>query len=221
MQFPFFRARLRRLAVPALVAGAALPASPAAAQDWLQHPSGDIRSYHLDWLAVCEEGGAGECRAVYSAPDIGSDAAFDRRLALRYDEAAGVWTPEVMDRGMPAGSLAELAFAFDEDEPIVVPSGAFAPILPDTGTAGSAGETAADADFSVEDGGAAPEAEAVVLTDPAYADILLAEMRAGRRLLVTYQPPGGGDGEADLSLFGLTAAMAAIEAHVAGRDDDA
>ena len=215
---------------------------PAAAQDWFDHSSGELRSYHLDWLAACADGGDGACRVVYAAPDIGSEAPFDRRLTLRYDEQAGLWTPEVMDRGMVPGALDEIAFAFDEDTPIPVPldviasaADAPAPIFgpaveglaaESTGVEGpAAGISAEDVpsgDWPIQSPpGTDAAAQTVIVANPAYRDILLAEMRAGRRLLVTYAPAGEGDGEADLSLVGLTAAMAAVEAHVAERDDDA
>lgn len=218
MRFSLPCAPSRRRAALTLALAPALVALPATGQDWLQHPSGDIRSYHLDWLAVCEEGGAGDCRAVYAAPDIGSDAAFDRRLTLRYDETAGLWTPEIMDRGMPAETLTEIAFAFDEDAPTVVPSSAFVPQPVD-----AAGAVEEDTASDAADGGDVPApaaSDTAIIVDPAYRDILLAEMRAGRRLMVTYQPVGAGDGEAELSLFGLRAAMAAVEARVAERDEE-
>lgn len=176
--------------------GAAL-ALPAGAQDWFQHPSGDLRAYHLDWLAVCAEDGDGPCRVVYSAADIGSGAAFDRRLTVRYDGAAGTWTPEVMDRGMPESELSRITFAFGEGEPVDVPPLAVAPGEAETENV----------------------AETFTVSDPALADILVAEMRAGRRLLVTYEPGGTGDAEADFSLMGVTDAMDAVEAHVAARGD--
>ena len=186
---------LPRAALPlAVLAVAAIP-RPAGAQDWFQHPFGELRGYHLDWLAVCAEKGDGPCRVVYSAADIGSGAAFDRRLTVRYDDAAGTWTPEVMDRGMPERELSRITFAFGEGEPIDVP-----PLAVTPGEAG--GEDVA---------------ETVTVSDPALADILVAEMRAGRRLLVTYEPAGTGDAEADFSLMGVRDAMDAVEAHVAKR----
>ena len=204
---------------------AALAAGPVAAQDWFEHRSGELRSYHLDWLAACADGGEGACRVVYAAPDIGSEAPFDRRLTLRFDEAEALWTPEVMDRGMPVDALEEVAFAFDEDTPVAIPLDALA-----AGAQAAPAPASADG-VSAEDvpGGDWPiqappgtdvAAETVVVSDPAYRDILLAEMRAGRRLRVTYAPTGTGDGEADLSLFGLTAAMAAVEALIEERDED-
>ena len=188
---------LPRAALPLAVLAAASAAPPAGAQDWFRHPFGELRAYHLDWLAACAEDGDGACRVVYSAADIGSGAAFDRRLTLRYDEASGTWTPEVMDRGMPERELSRITFAFGEGEPIEVPPEA---VLPGEATTSDVAET-------------------FMLSDPALADILVAEMRAGRRLLVTYEPTGTGDAEADFSLIGVVAAMDAVEAHVAGRGD--
>lgn len=189
---PIARTRTR-ISLIAL-AGAAL-AAPAGAQDWFKHPFGELRSYHLDWLAICAEDGAGSCRVVYSAADIGSGAAFDRRLTLRYDEAAETWTPEVMDRGMPSGELSQLAFSFDGDDAVYVPTGAYV-----------AGEA-----------GAADVAETVTVTDADLIADIVAEMRAGKALAVTYFPKGTGDGSAEFSLRGVRDAQAAVEAHVAKR----
>ena len=196
----------RTRAAPLLLAlaGSAL-AAPAGAQDWFEHPFGELRSYHLDWLAICADTGAGPCRVVYSAADIGSGAAFDRRLTLRYDEAAGTWMPEVMDRGMPESGLRRLAFVFDGDTTVLALPTAYMP--GEAGTADALGRTA-------------EVAETVSITDPDLAARLNDEMRAGRTLAVRYLPLGTGDGVAEFSLRGVRAAQAAVESHVAKRKGD-
>lgn len=40
----------------------ALWASAAFSGDWFVHKYGELRSYHGDWLAICENVGKGDCR---------------------------------------------------------------------------------------------------------------------------------------------------------------
>jgi len=173
-----------------------LLAAPASAQDWFLHEHGDLRAYHGDWLAICEDAGAGPCRVVQSSADPGSDAYFDMRLAAHRLDDSPDWAIEVMDRGMPAGALTELRLSFD-------------------GVAATVPVTA----WTVGDIASPMAADTVTIRDQDLALDLVARMKAGNRMRVTYAPRGEGDGRADFPLRGVTAAMNAIEARVLARQE--
>ena len=173
-----------------------LLAMPASAQDWFLHDYGELRAYHGDWLAVCDDGGDGPCRVVQTGVDPGSNAFFDQRLAAHRIDASPDWAIEVMDRGMPAAALTELRFRFDGQEVTVPPS------------AWSAG--------GIDSGSAS---DTVTIRDPDLAYALVARMKAGNRVSVTYAPTGEGDGSASFPLRGVTAAMNAAEARVLARQE--
>jgi len=170
-------------------------AAPAIAGDWFQHKFGELRSYHDDWLAVCNDSGAGPCRAVQTAADPGSAAYFDQRLALHRIDGTPDWAVEIMDRGMP-DTIDSLRLTFD-GVATDVPAGAW-----------KKGELVF-----------ANVAETVTITDPAVADDIMAQMKAGNRLTIAYTPQGSGDGSAEFSLRGITAAANAIEARVLARQE--
>ncbi|TDK48024.1 hypothetical protein [Antarcticimicrobium luteum] len=173
-----------------------LLAAPAGAQDWFLHEYGELRAYHGDWLAVCDEAGAGPCRVVQTGTDPGSDAYFDLRLAAQRIDNSPDWAIEVMDRNMPAQGLTELTLSFD-GVAVAVPQGAW---------------TAGDM--------LSPNAsDTVTIRDPDLALDLVARMKAGNRVTVTYAPLGEGDGRASFPLRGVTAAMNAIEARVLARQE--
>lgn len=44
-------------------------ATGAYADPWIMHPFGELRSYHGDWLAVCDDLGKGPCRLVHLGQD--------------------------------------------------------------------------------------------------------------------------------------------------------
>jgi invasion protein IalB len=177
-----------RIAV-ALLAGVLL-AAPAAARDgvWFSHRFGELRAYFGDWLAVCANDGMGPCRAVQIVLEGDETRVGPSRLALlRGDD--GDYAIAVFDQGMPSAGLAPVAFVFDG-----------VPVTLDA------------ADWQPGEPGFPNALESLAITDPAVTADLLARMRAGNRLTVRYT-----GGEAAFSLRGVTAALAAIEAHVAGR----
>ncbi|MDF1717301.1 MAG: hypothetical protein P1U75_11620 [Antarcticimicrobium sp.] len=173
-----------------------LLAAPASAQDWFLHDYGELRAFHGDWLAVCDGAGAGPCRVVQTGVDPGSNAFFDLRLAAHRIDDSPDWAIEVMDRGMPASALTELRFSFDGDE-VAVPRSAW--------TAGDMHSSNA--------------VDTVTIRDPDLAYELVARMKAGNRVIVTYAPMGEGDGRAGFPLRGVTAAMNAVEARVVVRQE--
>ena len=179
-----------------VVLGAVWLIAPAQAQEWFTHSSGELRAYHGDWLAVCEDGGAGPCRAVTTAVDPGSSAFFDLRLAIHRIDASPDWQVEVMDRGMPAAGLSALSVSVD-GEVVVIPSGAWEP-----------------GDFEGFNA-----VDTAVIRDADLAGGLVARMKPGRQAVMVYRPLGEGDGEAVFSLRGITAAANAIEARVLARQE--
>lgn len=162
-------------------------ASPLAADDWYTHPFGELRANFSDWIAVCADDGAGPCRVVHSGRDDGSDAVFDYRLTLGYNDLTDHWVVEVMDRGMEH-ALNHVRLDFD---------GQWIDLAPG---AWKAGETAT-----------ANVAETFTILDPALSDHLIEMMKAGNVLTVTYRPISK-DGTAQFSLRGVTAAIDAVEA---------
>ena len=172
-------------------------ASAALAQSgWFQHEFGELRSYHTDWMAVCADSGAGQCRILRADIDPGSNAFFDLRLALYRIDGSPDWVLEVMDRNMPATDVQELIFDFGSSE-IVVPAAEI-----------SAGD--------YEYGGAV---DSVHLRNPQIVADILAKMKAGRFVTVRYTPEGGGDGEAEFSLRGVQSAVRAVQARVLPRQE--
>lgn len=169
-----------------------LAAGSASADEWFRHRFGELRAYFSDWLAVCANEGEGPCRAVQSAADPGSDAAFDRRLTLHRIPDSSDWAIEVMDRGLPGTVLQTLVFTFDS-EPV--------DIDPVHWRAG--GLDAINA------------AETIIMTEPEVTADLVERMRKGNRLVVSYTPVGEGNGQAAFSLRGVTAATRAIGERVA------
>lgn len=83
-------------AVLSLTGGAAV----AKDGQWFQHPFGELRMYHGDFLNVCQDSGAGDCRTVNYNIE-GYDTFFGTsRLALhRYP--AGGYGIEIYDRRLP------------------------------------------------------------------------------------------------------------------------
>ncbi|MDX2484160.1 MAG: hypothetical protein QNK42_10940 [Pseudodonghicola sp.] len=173
-----------------------LLAAPASAQDWFLHDYGELRAYHGDWLAVCDDGGDGPCRVVQTGVDPGSNAYFDQRLAAHRIDNSPDWAIEVMDRGMPAAALTELRFRFDGQQVTVPP-----------------------ASWTLGDMLSPNASDMVTIRDPDLAYALVARMKAGNRVTVTYAPKGEGDGSASFHLRGVTAAMNAAETRVLARQE--
>ncbi len=164
----------------------ALSATPIAAQEWFVHPFGELRAYHQDWLAVCQDEGAGPCRIVRAQPDANSSSAFDQRMSVH--RGADGWWIEVMDRGMVGEEVTSLTFKF-----------------------GSKSITVPAEEWSVGERGARNVTETLTLNDAQATQRILERMRAGLELDVLYAPSGNGDGRATFPLRGVVAAMGAIE----------
>ncbi|MEL6607485.1 MAG: hypothetical protein AAFO58_00745 [Pseudomonadota bacterium] len=160
--------------------------SAAVAGEWFLHPFGELRAYHDDWLAVCDDDGRGACRVVRAQADSGSGAFFDARLSLHRGD--GGWWIEVMDRGMPEQALTALSFDFGAGRVVALAPG----------------------DWFLGELRYANVAETVTVTDPAIVEDLIARLQAGRVVLLRYAPVGAGAVEA-FPLRGITAAMAAVE----------
>ncbi|MEM9854705.1 MAG: hypothetical protein AAF841_09675 [Pseudomonadota bacterium] len=173
----------------------ALTSAPLAASDWFQHPFGELRAFHQDWLVVCAEKGRGACRAVRAQAAPGSDAFFDQRVSLKRGDTG--WHIELMQRDMPERDLERVTFRFAREE-IALQAGAWVP-----------GERAVR-----------NVAETITLTEGANVDAIIDAMRAGRFLEIGYEARSGAarwEARARVPLRGLSAAMAAIETHLEAR----
>jgi invasion protein IalB len=172
-----------------------LATSPAVlAQEWFLHSFGELRAYHGDWLAVCEDEGAGACRMVQTGKDTGSDAYFDNRIALHRIDGTPDWAVVLMDRGMPAESLSSVWVVIDGvrvDIPL----------------------------WTVGELDQANVAETITLTDATLTARIVEAMKAGNRMVFHYAPVGTGDGMSRYSLRGVTAAAQSIEARVLARQE--
>lgn len=96
------------------VTALSLAGGAAAAKDgqWFEHPFGELRMYHGDWLNVCQDSGAGDCRTVNYTIE-GFDTFFGTsRLALhRY--ADGGYGIEIYDRRLPMDPAGPFALSVD------------------------------------------------------------------------------------------------------------
>jgi len=174
-----------------IVAGVlvALSAAPALAKDWFLHPYGELRAYHGDWLAVCEEGGEGACRAVQILLEPGETRVGPARLALERKDA-GHFDVVFHHQALFAGVRGPLVLDID-GEALTLSPGQWAP--------GEPGRPNVIAAFHI--------------ADVELAKDLVARMKAGARLTLRHDA-----GEAQFSLRGVTAALAAIEAQAASRN---
>lgn len=169
-----------------LLAALAVLSLSTRAGDWFNHPFGEIRAYHGDWLVVCEESGMGPCRAVQTLLEPGETRVGPTRMALERQASGDYWI-SVFDMGLPVEALDPLIFDFD-GEGRLISSDDWAP--------GEPGRPKVLFSFNI--------------TDPTLSAELIERMRAGRQLVIRY--PGG---EAPFSLRGVTAALTAIERHLA------
>jgi invasion protein IalB len=180
------KSTVRRLCVAASFLVTALAVAPALAQGWFQHPFGELRAYHGDWLAVCDNAGDGPCRAVQIMLEPGETRVGPARLALeRHDGGlfAIVFHHHALIEGVP--------------DPLVLSiDGEALTLAPDQWAAGEPGLPNVIAAFHI--------------VDAALAEMLVARMKAGWRLTLSHDA-----GEARFSLRGLTAALAAIETQAA------
>lgn len=171
--------------VLAVLTGAFLAGS-VGADTWIKHPFGEERRYLKDWLAVCDNDGAGPCRVV-QIPPADEDLRNDQRLAL--NAIGGGWEVSVFDRDMPEDRLHSLVFTVDDLFGVQ--------LYPRAWRQGEGDVSNISDTVTVEPG-------SVTLA-------LIASLRAGDRVVVTYGPKGFGDGIATFSLRGLTAAMLAVD----------
>ncbi len=189
--------QLRQFVLGAAIVGALGAASAAQAGEWFQHKFGEMRSFHGDWLAVCDAQGEGQCRMVRAEADPGSDAFFDMRLAVLRVDGTPDWAIEVMDRGLPAEAVTDLRFVFDDGQSITVPGSSMKP-----GTYDSVGAS-----------------DTLTITDPNLVQSLLDHMIAGNHVQVHYAPEGSGNGTARFPLGGVTSAVNAIQSIVLPRQE--
>ena len=167
-------------------------ASPASAAPWFLHSFGELRSYHGDWLDVCDDAGKGACRAVQTVLRKDGPTFFgESRLTLRAQD--GGFAIEVYDAGLPDGIGATVVFDFGREQ------------VPVTGW--KVGEAAFD-----------NVAETIAITDPAVVTPLMALIRAQRWLTVRYDLPDGTVGTARFSLRGSTAALDALTRQIARQE---
>lgn len=165
-----------------LAAALALGALPAGAGPWFAHPFGELRAYHGDWLAVCNDLGQGPCRAVQTPLEPGETRVGMARLALERGPDGGM-TITLSDLAMPEAGPATPRLFVDGRE-AALPAGSWAPGEP----------------------GLPGVLHSMAITDPALVADLLAQMKAGRWLELRHE-----GGAVTFSLRGVTAALAAIE----------
>lgn len=164
-------------------------ATPLAAGPWFHHEFGELRSYHKDWLNVCDSSGTGPCRAVqYKLRGDGDTFFGESRLALMHLGGTD-FVIEVYDRGLNPLPEGDLVFDFGSEKVVLAPTKWHA-------------------------GGAdlVNVAETVAVTDTVEAAKLVELIRKKSRLTVTFVVEDAPIAQADFSLRGSAAALAAIEA---------
>lgn len=163
-------------------------AAPAQAQNWFTHPFGELRAYHGDWLAVCDEFGSGPCRMI----GYEQSRRAESQVRLYRSSDSMDWTLVYFDRGLPERTLETISFGIDRTW-INIPAGTWTP---------------GDRDIT-------NLLETVTIADPALTRTLLGHIRAGRWLTVRYTTTSGDTIERRYSLRGTTAASDAIEIELA------
>lgn len=159
------------------------------ADSWFQHEFGELRAYHKDWLNVCDENGAGLCRAVHYKLRGDGDTFFgESRLALMH-RGGSEFVIEIYDQGLTPLPDGDLVFDFGSEKVVLAPTKWHA-------------------------GGAdlVNVAETVAVTDAEVAAKLVELIRKKTRLDVTFVVEEAPIAEATFSLRGSAAALAAIEA---------
>lgn len=187
--------RLESVMRVGLVIAAALMTTGANAADgqWFESKFGEQRAYFQDWLAVCDDSGAGQCRLVQEAASDAPDSSF-YRVAILLLEADRRWVMEISSRYMPADQLSNVSFIIDGNV-IGSPEGS----------------------WKVGSNEAANLAETITVTDPEMMETLLTGMRDGASMQINYLPPANGSGVVTVSLRGVTAGTEAILANYAAR----
>ncbi len=156
------------------------------AEPWFLHHFGELRAYHGDWLAVCEDSGRGKYRTVQIVlrPGTTETRCGQSHLVLRRI-SNGDYTIDVYDEGMPSREIGPIVFTFDRTR---------IELKPTQWRSGSAAYKS--------------HAENITITDPVLSRDFLRRIKAGRWLTVSYK---GGD--ATFSLRGATGSLSAIETH--------
>ena len=160
--------------------------------EWFLHEFGELRSYHGDWLAVCDERGDGPCRLVQYKLEEGGDPFFGQsRMSVDQtdvDGQAGLIL-DFFDRGAP-----------DEPQgPVTLEAGPVSWVL----------MPGRDVTKAFTPGGGTV-AESFQVRKPVLVDEIVEQMRKGRWLRVGY-PNGGQRKRLVFSLRGFHSGMKAIE----------
>ncbi len=156
------------------------------AEPWFLHHFGELRAYHGDWLAVCEDSGRGNYRTVQIVLRPGATGTFFSQSHLVLKRLSnGDYSIDVYDEGMPSQEIGPIVFTFDRTKIELKPT------QWRSGTATSKNH-----------------AETLTITDPVLSRDFFSRIKAGRWLTVSYK---GGD--ATFSLRGATGSLSAIETH--------
>jgi invasion protein IalB len=177
---------VRSLRVASAALAMVFSVGDAQADGWFVHPYGELRAYHGDWLAVCDNTGEGPCRAVQILLEPGDTRVGPARLAL-----------ERLDTGrIDVVFHHQLLFDGARDPLVLEIDGTALTLAPGQWAPGEPGLPNVIAAFHI--------------ADPALAERLVARMKAGRRLILRHDA-----GAEEFSLRGVTAALAAIDAQLA------
>lgn len=166
----------------------AIAATTLSADPWFNHKFGELRAYHKDWLNVCNDSGAGTCRAVQYKLAEGESFFGESRLALIF-RGDGLYDIEVYDQGLDPLPFGDVVFDFGSDRIVLGPN---------KWRAG-----AVDRENVLE---------TITVTDRETAFALTDLIREKSRLNVTFVVEDGPTSEASFSLRGSAAALFAIEA---------
>jgi hypothetical protein len=173
------------LRVATIMAALTLSAAPVAGSDWFTHPYGELRAYHGDWLAVCNDNGLGPCRTVQMRLQSGEAHFGSARIAVLV--LNGGYGMDLFMRGLDASAASRLGISIDGVEFDVGPT-----------------------QFRAGEHGVINVAETVTLTDPDLTASLVNSMRAGRWMQVEI-----GAQSWAISLRGISASLDGISTQLA------
>lgn len=175
-----------------------LLSSPVAAQEWFVHEFGELRAYHGDWLAICRDGGAGDCRVVQPGLEPGDDSFFgSSRLAVNRLDAGG-YTFEVNAGEITYQTVTAAVFHF-----------------------GSRSIDVPEVDVVTRDQYGTLTVNTIYVMNPEITGELVTAMRASNRLVVQNGQFLGADRGmgAGFSLRGVSAALDAVERQILERQE--
>jgi hypothetical protein len=164
---------------------------PAAADPWFLHKYGELRSYHRDWLNICDDAGKGQCRAVQTYIPPGTSSFFGESKLTLYRLSPKKYVLEFYDSGMPANIDGNLIFKFGSQAIQLTPS-----------------------QWQMGERKIKNVAETLVIKDDRVVSQLVDLIKAKNTLRITYPVQNGNEGVATFSLRGSAAALAAIEQHL-------